>query len=107
MERSGDVCIVVQLARKVEVLDVDAHKAGIAGAEYTVEHEFGGGDVGGFASFVALVIDTITTGSPSNTLGVWLFGAVGANNTNVGWSFVFRDFMFVDKVHGVGSSWHW
>ncbi len=106
MEGDAHVLVFVEFTHEVKILQVDAHEAGIACAEYTIEHEFGKGDVGSFASLVALVIDTITTSSPSDTFGVWLFGSVGADNTNVCRSFVFRDLIFVDEVHGVGSDWH-
>jgi hypothetical protein len=39
----ADIFILVQSAEKVEIFQVDSHELGARGADYAVEHEFGGG----------------------------------------------------------------
>jgi hypothetical protein len=39
----ADIFILVQFAEKVEIFQVDSHELGARGADYAVEHEFGGG----------------------------------------------------------------
>ena len=38
-----DIFVLVQFAAKVEIFQVDSHELGARGADYAVEHEFGGG----------------------------------------------------------------
>ena len=39
----ADIFILLQFAAKVEIFQVDSHELGARGADYAVEHEFGGG----------------------------------------------------------------
>jgi hypothetical protein len=53
-----------------------------------------------------MIFDFVATGGPSDSFGVGFLWAVGADNTDVGGLFVFRNFVFENEKTGFGTAGH-
>ena len=53
-----------------------------------------------------MIFDFVATGGPSDSFGVGFLWAVGADDTDVGGLFVFRNVVFVNEKTGLGTAGH-
>ena len=104
----GDAYILIfgEVTAQVEVFEVQRHEASVRGAYNAVEEALGSLDVGGLGGDIASVFDFVTPSSPVYAFWVGLLGAIGANDADIGWFFVFGDVLFVNEKQGVGAFGH-
>ncbi len=91
---------------EVEIFKIDAHEFGARGAENAVEHEFGSGEIGSGTSDIAVVLNSVATGSPADAFGVGFLRAVSADDSDVGGLLVFGDLVAMDEKQGISASRH-
>jgi hypothetical protein len=78
----------------------------IGGADNAVEQAFGSLDVGGLGGDIASIFGLVATSCPTDSLGVGLFGSIGAYDTYVGRFLVFRNVLLIDEEQRVGAGGH-
>jgi hypothetical protein len=55
---------------------------------------------------VASVFNLVATSCPTDSLGVGLFGSIGAYNTYLNRFLVFGKFFFINEEQRAGARWH-
>jgi hypothetical protein len=51
-------------------------------------------------------VDAVAAGSPSDAAGAGFFRAIGADDANEGWLFVFGNLIPMNEPESVGAGWH-
>jgi len=99
------VCIVPRLHghAQIKVLEVPHHASCIGCGNDTVEQQFCSNQVSCLGADIAIILYTITSHSPSDTVQDFLFWSVSTNNVHIHCFLVSGDGRHGDEKHGVGS----